>query len=165
MFPDPVSHFGAPWWPFWILQAVRRCRRWAIAPFSARLVFDSLSFIFILSYLLVVFLLYDVLVTDKLVLRIFKFLPQGFIDFDPPSPHPSPPPSANENCFADVAIFCWYPCHWLFETWISLDLYQPWPMWSQFCGIGHKSLFGSWSYKNCFSMSNSNFITQLMKFW
>ena len=25
-FPDPVGHFGAPWWPFWILQAVRRCR-------------------------------------------------------------------------------------------------------------------------------------------
>ena len=26
-FPDPVGHFGAPWWPFWVLQAVRRCRR------------------------------------------------------------------------------------------------------------------------------------------
>ena len=26
-FPDPVGHFGAPWRPFWILQAVRRCRR------------------------------------------------------------------------------------------------------------------------------------------
>ena len=24
LFADPVSHFGAPWWPFWILQA-RRC--------------------------------------------------------------------------------------------------------------------------------------------
>ena len=31
-FPDPVGHFGAPWRPFWILQAVRRCRRWASAP-------------------------------------------------------------------------------------------------------------------------------------
>ena len=19
-FPDPVDHFGSPWWPFWILQ-------------------------------------------------------------------------------------------------------------------------------------------------
>ena len=37
-FPDPVGHFGAPWWPFWVLQAVRRCRRWASAPFAARLV-------------------------------------------------------------------------------------------------------------------------------
>ena len=26
-FSDPVGHFGAPWWPFWVLQAVRRCRR------------------------------------------------------------------------------------------------------------------------------------------
>ena len=25
-FPDPFGHFGAPWWPFWILQAVRQCR-------------------------------------------------------------------------------------------------------------------------------------------
>ena len=25
-FSDPVCHFGAPWQPFWILQAVRRCR-------------------------------------------------------------------------------------------------------------------------------------------
>ena len=24
-FTDPVRHFGAPWRPFWILQAVRRC--------------------------------------------------------------------------------------------------------------------------------------------
>ena len=24
-FPDPVRHFWAPWRPFWILQAVRRC--------------------------------------------------------------------------------------------------------------------------------------------
>ena len=38
-FPDPVGHFGAPWRPFWILQAVRRCRRWASAPGAARLVF------------------------------------------------------------------------------------------------------------------------------
>ena len=37
-FPDPIGHFGAPWRPFWILQAVRRCRRWASAPFAARLV-------------------------------------------------------------------------------------------------------------------------------
>ena len=37
-FPDPVCHFGAPWRPFWILQAVRRCRRWASAPCAARLV-------------------------------------------------------------------------------------------------------------------------------
>merc|ERR1711942_614120 len=40
-FPDPVSHFGAPWWPFCILQAVRRCRRLASTPFAARLVFHS----------------------------------------------------------------------------------------------------------------------------
>ena len=26
-FPDPVGHFGAHWRPFWVLQAVRRCRR------------------------------------------------------------------------------------------------------------------------------------------
>jgi len=37
-FPNPVGHFGAHWRPFWILQAVRRCRRWASAPFAARLV-------------------------------------------------------------------------------------------------------------------------------
>ena len=35
---DRVGHFGAPWRPFWILQAVRRCRRLASAPFAARLV-------------------------------------------------------------------------------------------------------------------------------
>ena len=40
-FPDPLCHFGAPWRPFWILQAVRRCRRLASAPFAARLVFGS----------------------------------------------------------------------------------------------------------------------------
>ena len=38
-FPDPIRHFGAPWRPFWILQAVRRCRRWASAPGAARLLF------------------------------------------------------------------------------------------------------------------------------
>ena len=38
-FPDPVGHFGAHWRPFWILQAVRCCRRWASAPGAARLVF------------------------------------------------------------------------------------------------------------------------------
>ena len=38
-FFPPRCHFGAPWRPFWILQAVRRCRRWASAPFAARLVF------------------------------------------------------------------------------------------------------------------------------
>ena len=21
-FPDPVGHFGAPWWPFWIFEVV-----------------------------------------------------------------------------------------------------------------------------------------------
>jgi len=36
--PDPLRHFGVPWRPFWILQAVRRCRRLASAPFAARLV-------------------------------------------------------------------------------------------------------------------------------
>ena len=41
-FPDPLCHFGAPWRPFWILQAVRRCRRLASAPFSARLVLHFL---------------------------------------------------------------------------------------------------------------------------
>ena len=30
-FPDPVHHFGAPWRPFSILQAVRRCRRCCVA--------------------------------------------------------------------------------------------------------------------------------------
>ena len=30
-FPDPVGHFGAPGQPFWILQAVRRCRRCGVA--------------------------------------------------------------------------------------------------------------------------------------
>ena len=24
-FPDPVGHFGAPWRPFWMLQAVSKC--------------------------------------------------------------------------------------------------------------------------------------------
>ena len=33
-----LCHFGAPWRPFWILQAVRRSRRLASAPFAARLV-------------------------------------------------------------------------------------------------------------------------------
>ena len=37
-FPDPIGHFGAPWRPFWIFQAVRHCRQWASAPFTARLV-------------------------------------------------------------------------------------------------------------------------------
>ena len=37
-FPDPVGHFGAPWRPFWILQLVRRCRRWASYPAAIRLV-------------------------------------------------------------------------------------------------------------------------------
>ena len=36
---DTVDHFGAPWWPFWILQTVRHCRRRASAPGGARLVF------------------------------------------------------------------------------------------------------------------------------
>ena len=36
---NPLCYFGAPWWPFWILQAVRRCRRLASAPFATRLVF------------------------------------------------------------------------------------------------------------------------------
>ena len=30
-FPDPVGHFGAPWRPYWILQAVWRCRRCGVA--------------------------------------------------------------------------------------------------------------------------------------
>ena len=38
---DLLCHFGAPWRPFWILQAVRRCRRLASTPFAARLVFIS----------------------------------------------------------------------------------------------------------------------------
>ena len=41
-FPDPLRHFGAPWRPFWILQAVRRCRRLASAPFAARLVLSGI---------------------------------------------------------------------------------------------------------------------------
>ena len=45
-FPDPVDHFGGPWRPFWILQAVRRCRRWASAPGAARLVFIIIFSIF-----------------------------------------------------------------------------------------------------------------------
>ena len=40
-FPDPFGHFGPPWRPFLILEAVRRCRRWASAPFAARLVFAN----------------------------------------------------------------------------------------------------------------------------
>ena len=42
-FPDPIRHFGAPWRPFWILLAVRRCRRWASAPFAVRLVFSYIN--------------------------------------------------------------------------------------------------------------------------
>ena len=30
-FPDPVGHFGAPWQPYWILHAVRRCRQGGVA--------------------------------------------------------------------------------------------------------------------------------------
>ena len=30
-FQDPVGHFGGPWRPFWILQAVWRCRRCGVA--------------------------------------------------------------------------------------------------------------------------------------
>ena len=37
-FPDRIGHFGGPWRPFWILQAVRRCRRRASVPFTAWLV-------------------------------------------------------------------------------------------------------------------------------
>ena len=48
-FPDPVRHFGAPWRPFWILQAMRCCRRWASAPFAARLVFLFWSYIITIS--------------------------------------------------------------------------------------------------------------------
>ena len=44
-FLDPVGHFGAPWRSYWILQAVRRCRQWASAPFAARLVLIQLSFL------------------------------------------------------------------------------------------------------------------------
>ena len=39
--PDPVSHFGLPWRLFWILRVLWRCRRWATAPFAARLEFIS----------------------------------------------------------------------------------------------------------------------------
>ena len=46
--PDPVGHFGAHWRPFWILQAVRRCRRWASAPGATRLVF-FLFFVYVLK--------------------------------------------------------------------------------------------------------------------
>ena len=49
-FPDTISHFGAPWRPFWNLQALRRCRRWASALFATRLVFRSLLFL-ILTFL------------------------------------------------------------------------------------------------------------------
>ena len=42
-FPDPLCHFGAPWRPFWILQAVRRCRRLASAPSAARLGFLTVT--------------------------------------------------------------------------------------------------------------------------
>ena len=44
------KHFGAPWRPFWIWQAVRRCRRLASAPFAARLVFDSVLFSIIIIW-------------------------------------------------------------------------------------------------------------------
>jgi len=37
--PDPIGHFGVPWRPFLILQAVQRCRWLASAPFAAGLVF------------------------------------------------------------------------------------------------------------------------------
>ena len=53
-FPDPVGHFGGPWRPFWILQAVRRCRWWVSAPGAARLVF-SIRFKVIKKYLLILF--------------------------------------------------------------------------------------------------------------
>ena len=34
-FPDPLSHFGAPWWPFWmgsgVFQAVSECPNYRYA--------------------------------------------------------------------------------------------------------------------------------------
>ena len=42
-YPEPVGYFGAPWWPYWILQAVRRCKRWVSAPGAAMLVLISKS--------------------------------------------------------------------------------------------------------------------------
>ena len=38
-FPEPVGHFGAPWWPFLILQVVQCGRRWVTTRLTARLVF------------------------------------------------------------------------------------------------------------------------------
>ena len=40
-FPDLVGYFGAPWWPFLVLQAVRHCRQRANAPWrgTERLVY------------------------------------------------------------------------------------------------------------------------------
>ena len=29
-FPDPVRHFGAPWRPFWILQALQVVSEWPL---------------------------------------------------------------------------------------------------------------------------------------
>ena len=28
-FPDPIRHFGDPYWQFWILQEIWHCSRWA----------------------------------------------------------------------------------------------------------------------------------------
>ena len=30
-FPDPIGNFGAPWWPFWILQAVSGSNWYSVA--------------------------------------------------------------------------------------------------------------------------------------
>ena len=70
-FPDPVSHFGAPWRPFWILQTVRRCRRWASAPFDARLELFR-YFIYIINFTIYLDILYKILLDH--LLRYFIYI-------------------------------------------------------------------------------------------
>ena len=72
-FQDPVGHFGALWRPLWILQAVRRCRRWASALFAARLVFFLVSFFSSIFLKLTNHLYFNSIFPKKILINFFRF--------------------------------------------------------------------------------------------